>query len=133
MRTTLLSNQPLLTQIIFSSTIFSALYYLIALYTPLFKYQTVLVIKNIGVQVSSSSIILPQSIRVNSRFVPLSNIQDFIITEAFKGLSIVFCLSILLKDYRYTERKLIMVFPDSDLKLQDYNSIRKNLRKFIDT
>lgn len=117
------------TQLIMTLSIFLICYYFISR-LPFFKYQTVVIIRNIGIQTSTYSLLMPE-IKIENNLVPFSNVKDIIITECFQGLQIIFALSILLKDFTSTDKKLIPILPGTNLKLDQLKEIRKNIEEFL--
>lgn len=67
--------------------------------------ESLLVIRGLGVQTSSSS---PSYLSTTStRFIPATQIQDIVIHEAFKGLEVRFYLAIIVEG----ESEVVVVFP----------------------
>jgi phosphatidylinositol N-acetylglucosaminyltransferase subunit H len=62
---------------------------------PIFLEETLLVLRGLGIQTSTSS---PTYLSTSTtRFIPMSQIQDIVIHEAFKGLEIRFYLVIIVE------------------------------------
>ncbi|TKA65954.1 hypothetical protein B0A55_10152 [Friedmanniomyces simplex] len=67
--------------------------------------ESLLVIRSLGVQTSTSS---PSYLWTSStRFIPTSSIQDIFIYEAFKGFEVRYYLSIVVEG----EEDVVVVFP----------------------
>jgi phosphatidylinositol glycan class H protein len=71
----------------------------------IFAEESLLVIRGLGVQTSTSSSMYWSS--AATRFIPTTQIQDIVIHEAFKGFEVRFYLAIIVEG----ERDVVVVFP----------------------
>ncbi|EER26568.1 hypothetical protein CPC735_007410 [Coccidioides posadasii C735 delta SOWgp] len=69
------------------------------------KEESLLVIRGLGVQTSTSSATYFMS--ATTRFIPTTQIQDIVIHEAFKGFEVRFYLAIIVE----AEAEVVVVFP----------------------
>ncbi|KAH7093571.1 GPI-GlcNAc transferase complex, PIG-H component-domain-containing protein [Paraphoma chrysanthemicola] len=67
--------------------------------------ESLLILRNLGIQTSTSSPTYLQS--ATTRFLPSTSIQDIVIHEAFKGFEVRFYLGVVVKE----EDKVVVVFP----------------------
>lgn len=70
-----------------------------------FAEESLLVIRGLGVQTSTSSSMYWSS--ATTRFIPTTQIQDIVIHEAFKGFEVRFYLAIIVEG----EPEVVVVFP----------------------
>lgn len=70
-----------------------------------YKSESLLVLRSLGVQTSSSSPIF--GIGHTTRFIPTGRIQDILINEVFLGFEVRYCLTVVVEG----EMELLVVFP----------------------
>lgn len=90
----------------------SALFILHILSRRFHKTESLLVLRSLGVQTSSSSMIF--GIGNTTRFIPTEKIQDILINEAFRGFEVRYYLIVVVEG----EKELVVVFPGLSPRLE---------------
>ncbi|RKF64043.1 Phosphatidylinositol N-acetylglucosaminyltransferase subunit gpi15 [Erysiphe neolycopersici] len=100
----------------------SSLFILYILSRRFHKTESLLVLRSLGVQTSSSSMIF--GIGNTTRFIPTEKIQDILINEAFRGFEVRYYLIVVVEG----EKELVVVFPGLSPRLDIVEKVWRGSR-----
>ncbi|KAI6248134.1 Phosphatidylinositol N-acetylglucosaminyltransferase subunit gpi15 [Erysiphe necator] len=109
-------------QVPISSVIPLCLFMIFIVSRRFYKTESLLVLRSLGVQTSSSSTIF--GIGNTTRFIPTEKIQDILINEAFCGFEVRYYLIVVVEG----EKELVVVFPGLSPRLDIVEKVWRGTR-----